>query len=1207
MQDYEAISEGGLSSAYDDFDEGEISQEEVWQVITAYFQAKGLVRQQLDSFNEFVSRTVQVIVEADKTIAMEQTIGSEVSRLELEFGQLYVSRPTFNNREGVGTPCLPQEARLRSLTYSSSLLSDVRLRKREQEINPDTREEINTYEVETLHSRIPLGDIPIMVRSRYCWSSDCSDRDLYDLGECPVDAGGYFIINGSEKVLIAQERMARNQIYVFKKSQPNKYLFSAECHSLVVGEFRPASSFYVRLQASTKEITCTMPYIRSDIPVVLLFRALNIVSDRDILDKILYTSVADSEMLEMLKPSLEKGAPVHSVDVALDLIGKRGSIAPGTRRFNRIKYAESILEREFLPHISRGGAQYELKKAFFMGYMVHRLLACALGRRPQDDRDHVANKRLDLAGVLMAQLFRSEYRRMSKQTGQKLRELMSSEKTGERRVSPRDFINPATITNGLTYALATGNFGGKAGQPGVKAGVAQVLNRLTYAASLSHLRRMNTAVERSGKITKPRQLHNSQWGIMCPAETPEGDTVGLTKNLALMAAVSVGSYESPVLATLREYGMEELHDVSFKDLALPSSYKIFVNGAWKGISRDANVLVENLRSIRRKNEFYIAHDQEEVPGRSTDVSIVYDTSDREIRIWTDGGRCMRPLFVVDQVTNKLKIRPRHVNEMMALEDRTLGWDLLVQEGLIEYVDVEEEETTLIAMFPHMLESANSRRAGPDVDGFSAQRYTHCEIHPSLILGVLGTIIPFPDHNQSPRNTYQGAMGKQALGVYITNFPLRFDSMSHVLFYPQKPLVKTRGMEYLRFKELPAGQNVVVAIACHSGYNQEDSTILSQSAIDRGLFRTLFTRTYRDECSFKLDEVFERPNPDITTGLKHGGYDKIDPADGLALPGERVSGDDVLIGKTGPLAQPGESAANVQAGNVIRRFTRRDCSAVMRSNEMGVVDCVMIAEKADADGRMCKVRMRNIRIPQIGDKFSSRHGQKGTCGITYRQEDMPWTRDGIIPDIIINPHAIPSRMTVGQLIECLLGKVASCSGIEGDATPFDKCVVEDVADLLQRCGYQGRGNEVLYSGHTGERLEAMVFIGPTYYQRLKHMVDDKIHSRARGPMQILNRQPAEGRSREGGLRFGEMERDCMIAHGSAYWLQERLCRVSDEYAIHVCDDCGLIAIADTQRRRYHCKVCNNRTRISLVRVPYAFKLLVQELTSMNVVMRLMMQS
>lgn len=1083
--------------------------------------------------------------------------------------------------DGSIQPMLPNEARLRNLTYSAPLYVDVRKTtfsaksSGERMMDGDEEGEGNNLQEESEVENIPklfIGKVPIMLRSTYCMLAESTDRELAELGECPYDQGGYFVINGGEKVLIAQEKMSLNHVYIFKKAQPSKYSYVAECRSAIEGSTgKSASTLYVKMLArggaKSQCIRVTIPYIRQDIPIIVLFRALGFVTDRDILEHIVY-DLKDSRMTELLRPSLEEAFVIQDQNVALDFIGKRGT-AIGVTKEKRIKYAREILQKEFIPHMGINES-YETKKGFYLGYVVNKLLATALGRRETDDRDHFGHKRLDLSGPLLGALFRQLFRKLAKDVKAYLQKALDQ---------GRDFnlamaIKAKTITQGLKYSLATGNWGTVKGGPPPRAGVAQVLNRLTFASTLSHLRRLNAPIGREGKLAKPRQLHNTQWGMVCPAETPEGGACGLVKNLALMAYISVGSASAPILEFLDEWSKENLEEIS--PTIIPVATKIFVNGVWVGISRQPDHLVKTLRQLRRCVDV------------SSEVSIVRDIKEREIRLYTDPGRACRPLFIVDTDNQQLVIRRKHIKQLQRKEVTSYGWSELVADGLVEYIDCEEEETTMISM---TLDDIKASRA-PDA---YTKTYTHCEIHPSMILGVCGSIIPFPDHNQSPRNTYQSAMGKQAMGMYITNYQLRMDTLAHVLYYPQKPLVTTRAMEYLHFRELPAGHNAVVAIACYSGYNQEDSVIMNQSSIDRGFFRSVFFRSYKDEEKKQgslLNEEFEKPTKENTVGFRHGSYEKLEE-DGIIAPGTRVSGDDIIIGKTTPLI-----VRDDELGPKAQKQNKKDSSVALRASETGIIDQVMLSTSADGF-KFIKVRVRSVRIPQIGDKFSSRHGQKGTVGMTYRQEDMPFNVEGISPDIIMNPHAVPSRMTIGQLVECLLGKVSAITGDEGDATPFTSVTVDAIAKTLHKCGYQQHGNEVLYNGHTGRRMDAQIFLGPTYYQRLKHMVDDKIHSRARGPVQILTRQPAEGRSRDGGLRFGEMERDCMISHGSAQFLKERLFDQSDAYRVHVCDICGLIAIANLKKNTFECKGCRNKTQISQVNIPYAAKLLFQELQAMSI--------
>ncbi|KAF2758664.1 beta and beta-prime subunits of DNA dependent RNA-polymerase [Pseudovirgaria hyperparasitica] len=1243
MDDYSNNYEDGYEE-YEEEDDDVITAEDCWTVISSFFELKGLVSQQLDSYNDFTNHTLPQIVKDNGRITLDQNAPQSNEdeefpiikrRYEVTFGNVTMTYPTVTESDGTTSPLYPHEARLRNLTYSSAIRSKIYTKvlvARERPVGEDN-EDGDMEGVETQRTggtelvwetesqpepaSVFIGKLPIMLKSELCSLSGQGDEHLYMHMECPYDQGGYFVINGSEKVLIAQERSAANIVQVFSK-KGSSTPWVAEIRSAVEKGSRLISTMSVKWSENStlanKEhgpyLYATLPYIRSDVPIAIVFRALGFVSDQDILNHICFDS-NDTQMLELLKPSIDESIYIQDKESALDWIAKRGSNNTGTKD-RRIRYARDIMQKEFLPHISQEEGS-ETKKAFFLGYMIHRLMQCVLGRRDEDDRDHFGKKRLDLAGPLIANLFRYLFQKLTKEVFQYLQKCVETGKDFNLQLAVRS----TTISNGLRYSLSTGNWGDQKKAASAKAGVSQVLNRYTYASTLSHLRRTNTPIGRDGKLAKPRQLHNTHWGLVCPAETPEGQACGLVKNLALMCYVSVGSEPEPIVQYLQDESMELLEE--YDPVHFPTACKFFVNGVWVGVHTQPAGLVRKIIQQKRFGPL--------IP----EISLVRDLRENEFRVFTDAGRVCRPLFVVDNDPRspnrgRLTLNKTHIQTLLdereeaammtprQKQEAGVGWAGLLRQGVVEYVDADEEEMAMIVMTPEDLEDHLRARQGIKVyqddeethkrlktkPNPSIRTFTHCEIHPSMILGICASIIPFPDHNQSPRNTYQSAMGKQAMGVALTNFELRLDTMMNVLYYPQKPLATTRSMEYLRFRELPAGQNAIVAIACYSGYNQEDSVIMNQSSIDRGLFRSLFYRTYMDQekrVGFHTIESFEKPQRGDTIRLKHGTYDKLDD-DGVVAPGVRVSGEDIIIGKTAPIAPDAE-----ELGQRTKLHVKRDVSTPLRSTENGIVDKVMVTTNSEGN-KFIKVRTRTTKVPQIGDKFASRHGQKGTIGITYRQEDMPFTREGLTPDLIINPHAIPSRMTIAHLIECLLSKVGSLRGSEGDATPFTDVTVESVSQLLRAEGYQSRGFEVMYQGHSGRKMMAQVFLGPTYYQRLRHMVDDKIHARARGPVQILTRQPVEGRARDGGLRFGEMERDCMISHGAASFLKERLFEVSDAYRVHVCEICGLMTPeANLKKMQFYCRNCKNATRIAQVHIPYAMKLLFQELMSMNIAPRM----
>jgi DNA-directed RNA polymerase beta subunit/intein/homing endonuclease len=655
----------------------------------------------------------------------------------------------------------------------------------------------------------------------------------------------------------------------------------------------------------------------------------------------------------------------------------------------------------------------------------------------------------------------------------------------------------------------------------------------------------------------------------CPAETPEGQSVGIVKNLSYMTHITTYSNSLP----LYEYIMPHVQQIN-KELDMYGKAKVFINGAWVGITDEPDVLYRELKDKKQKGIINIY------------TSIIFDYKMCEIRVCNDSGRLSRPLLRVKDKNIQIN------NEMISkLGNNEFVWDDLLtssklEYAVIEYIDPEEQSWSLIATNPKDIINPENKLS----------KYTHCEIHPSTMFGVLASCIPFPEHNQSPRNCYQCAQGKQAMGVYVTNYENRMDKTAYVLNYPMRPLVDTRIMNLIQLNKIPSGTQVVVAIMTHTGYNQEDSLLINKGSIDRGMALVTVYHTEKDEDKQKIngdEEIRCKPDVSKTKGMKIANYNKVN-SKGVIPENTLVENRDIIIAKVTPIKE------NRNDHTKVIKF--EDQSKIYKTTEETYIDKNYIDRNGEGYN-FAKVRLRTTRKPVIGDKFSSRHGQKGTIGNIIPECDMPFTSNGVKPDIIINPHAIPSRMTIGQLKETILGKVLLELGLFGDGTSFGNFDVKDICEQLIKVGYEAHGNELLYNGLTGEQHECSVFMGPVFYQRLKHMVNDKAHSRSNGPMVNLTRQPAEGRSRDGGLRFGEMEKDAMVSHGAARFTRGRMYDASDKYSVFVCKKCGIIASYNEKMHIHHCRTCDNRVDFAYVEIPYACKLLFQELNTMNIMPRL----
>lgn len=1552
-----------------------------WDILDIYFQHGGsqdavnpLVKHQIDSYNKFLDNTLSQIITGFNPIKIghgfKQEVNDHIHKIYINVLQPSLTKPTYQLQDGTQTIMTPHISRMNNLTYSSSLYVNVHL------VIEVMNDDGVIEKIDKNINGVYIGKIPVMVRSKACILSQMPGFGEENNSECKYDFGGYFIINGNEKCLVSQDRINENKTLVFQPNNNTDGLY-AEIRSMSDCTYLPPKTTSLNMSGKLNHMgriirMCTS-FFRSEIPVFVMFRLLGILSDKEIIQHIVYDldNKDNQRIINELMACCEDACDIHTQEQAENMVIK---IMTGVNKttVNAKTLLHNNIVNDFLPHV---GKNYR-RKALYLGYMIRKMIRIYLGYDSYDNRDSYMNKRIDTPGILMSNLFRQCYGKMTKEMKNLIERELNLWRANQ-SVPTADIITDANIhryfkqsllDSWLKYSLSTGNWGIKSigSFQNIRQGVSQVLNRMSYASTLSHLRRINTAMEKNGKLVQPRKLDNSQIGMICPAETPEGASVGLVKNLALSTQVSVSMSSAHIRLLLVEFGVvhyddsysyqqftnnEEWHkeieknveireksEKYLKELGNYDNVYVQINGDIIGYHSNPNELHKKLKHYKRCG---IIHPM---------TSIIWNIKHRYISISTEAGRMYRPLLIVDfdEKTKKSELRIVKI-----LKEKKMSWKEYIkdksfdsflcpivsdnqcsveEEGFIEYMDCEEVNHAMIAMNPNELYKGIKGTALPP-------SYTHCEIHPSLINGILGVNVPFSDHNQSPRNCYQCisqqenvlmsngtykkikdvvigdevicfnlnsksyeytkvinhynrvttktvynintisgrnivatydhkfmtnmgwcevkklskqhklgiymtpnecdniieygehinvlfkrnilgesdyyiekgllpllnnnkhipviarlcghyinkklnfnslydketyikdvkyigfdeyniydtrfmayiekltenidwilkcsklvkrefvasyissrddnniyvnveyivsnilfenninenllklstinnenfkyynlfgirynkellhtnaiineymlyklycerigkdvnityiewyndityiegdmifvpfeglytstnydisditvesdnhcfiagngfavsncAMGKQALGVYMSNFNKRIDTMGSILNYPQIPMVFTKLSKYTYANELPSGTNAIVAIMTHTGFNQEDSVMVNKSALDRGLFVSTYYKAFRDQCSknHSTGEEEEFVNPVGATSLKPYSYEKLDD-NGFVPKNTYVDGDDIIVGKIMPKKNNGV-------------ITKQDSSMCMKANDEGYIDLNYTGVNSEGY-KFCKVRVRKNRKPEIGDKLASRSAQKGTIGMMYNHQDMPFTKDGIVPDIIMNPHAIPSRMTMAQLMECIMGKAGCHIGATGDATPFTDCSVESISKVLEMSGMERYGNEILYCGRTGEQIKTEIFIGPTYYQRLKHMVQDKLHSRgSNGPIVMLTRQPSEGRARNGGLRLGEMERDCLVAHGTSGFLKERMLDVSDNYRIFICKNCGVSANVNPDNNLYQCKMCGNNLDITQVRLPYAFKLLSQELATMNILMR-----
>jgi DNA-directed RNA polymerase II subunit RPB2 len=1231
-----------------------------WNLIDKYFKdnPSNLVAHHLDSYNDFFSKGIFQIFRENNPIRFierevqqiaKETENKKSKTKSLAIGdkenpnecliylggkngnKLYFGKPIIYDEEnGESHPhyMYPNDARLRNMNYGITIHYDIDV---EFRYYNDTQliQETKTY------NNVYLGRFPIMLHSNLCILKGLSTEARFNLGECRNDYGGYFIVAGKEKVIVSQEKFADNMLYVRKYKEDEMYSFSCEVHSVSEDSSKPIRYTSAKIVApdssyTNNQIVIDIPNVKKPIPLFILMRALGVISDKSIIEYCLLDITTNSNMVDLFIPSVHDANTIFTQQIALEFIAKF------TKR-QTVFAVQDILMNYFLPHI---GEDNFLTKAYFIGFMVNRLLRVFMGKEAPTDRDNFKFKRIETSGSLIYDLFREYYLIQNREIFLKIDKefYYHSGKYRSNFVSLiedniQEIFKTRTVEDGFKKGFK-GNWGADANTKRI--GLVQDLNRLSWFTHISHLRKINLPLDPTSKVVGPHLLHSSQWGIIDPVDTPDGGNIGLHKHMAIMTSITNGFSSYPIIQWIRGNTPLKLLTECTPN-SLSKSTKVFVNGNWIGVLDNPIQIVDRLKLFRRNGIIPVY----------TSISFSYESN--IIYIYTDSGRLNRPIFYRDisigtkgDITyTKLSYDHGTIKDIISSRQYTWnqvisgfekkndtfynvrnnilydinilypGYDTLEEildffeknRGIIDYIDTSEEESALIATRPDDIKMN--------------KYYTHCEIDPSTILGVMGNSIIFPESNQFPRDCFSCGQSRQAVSVYHSNSQMRMDKMGVLLNYGQTPLIKSRYLDYINKEEQPYGVNAIVAIMSYTGYNVEDAILINEGSIKRGIFRTTYYTTYeaREENSrvsgSNVNSFFtnieSKPN---VKGIKDGfDYSKLDNY-GLVKENTPIDDRIVLIGEV--------TTSSDQKGAYL------DNSKTTKKGQLGFVDKAFMSE-GEEGFRIAKIRIREERLPAIGDKMASRAGQKGTLGLIIPEEDMPFTADGIRPDLIINPHALPSRMTIGQLVECLFGKVCCEYGGYGDCTAFSSkgANYETYGPMLTKMGYHSSGNQLLYNGFTGEQIYSEIFIGPTYYMRLKHMVKDKINYRATGKRNFLTRQTNQGRANDGGLKIGEMERDGIMAHGLSYFLNESYMVRGDQYYMAVCNKTGTIAIYNPDKNLFLSPFADgplvfNRNvegqeildavskfgrSFSLLRIPFALKLLIQELQVMNIQMRI----
>lgn len=1155
-----------------------------------------LSKHHIDSYNDFLDNKIKRTVKSmNPFIILKKDIENPLidkHTIEIYIGgtngdELFIDKPivTDSNSDRI---LLPNEARLNNLSYSVNLYANIVI------IYTNHGQENPIIEkLDNVH----IGSIPLMLHSKACYLHDMNDETLKEMGECIYDRGGYFLIDGKEKVIVSQERNSTNNLFISQVENDNKYSHKSFIHCYSEDSSVFSKTIHINILNSVKRrgaIVVRIPQIEHDIPLFILFRAIGIESDKEIINYIINSgnTVVNPDVLH---PSIVDSNFIFDQQSAKLYLSKY-------TKLSTVENVDYILINNLFPNYTHKTDLIEFKeKALFLGNLVNKLVLVQLGLENPTDRDNYMYKRIGLSGFLLSDIFKdyyNEFRIKCRSTIDSLYEYGNwrGEEILEKRINngnKQNVFQSGIISNGIKKSLK-GSWGITGEQ-----GIVQDLNRLSHMSTISHIRRVTSTMDSSIKIRHPHQLNTSQFGYMCPCESPDGANIGLIKSMSMLCHITFEINSSQIIDALKPFDIVSVNTVSqlISNGKKIDGYKIFINNNLYGICPNNGMKYVNYLRLLKRNAFI-----------NIFTSISFNVKLKEIYIYTDAGRCSRPLLIVNNggISDNFSIINDNFYSIVKGKSISIkDFDIYKKDFIdpfkffnktklddvinilqknsasVEFVDISETNNMYISMFPEKIN----------------QHHTHCEIHPSTMFSIYTSCIPFSNHNQAPRNIFSGAQGKQAVGIFATNFRNRIDTMGILMNYPEKPLLQTRFNKLVNMNDMPNGNNLIVAISTYMGYNQEDSIIFNKRSLERGLFNVSYTYSILSEEALNDDENIIISN--AKSLLKNGenvkinsfaNYDNIDD-NGLPIINRYISEEDVVVGKCKVEFSNTSDNTDIFSKQYVKSYTSKPLIADKTTS--GFVDKVFTFKNTDGQNNI-KINMRKMKIPELGDKLASRHGQKGVIGMILSEEDMPRTSTGIIPDIIMNPHAFPSRMTIGHLLECIIAKGCLLSGESAELTPFDDNNVEDYFNILQKHGYDKYGNEILYNGINGEQMQTEIFFGPTYYYRLKHMVDDKINYRVPGKVLSMTRQPTKGRGNEGGLRVGEMETNCLLAHGISSFIKESFNERSDKYSFYIDNDTGDIANINKMKKFY-----NGHTNVSKVFTPYVYKLFTQELATMGI--------